>query len=84
MTLKEIFLEIEGYNWRFENEMSLQAHFTAAHMSYGRQKGQKVVKGKDLYNPNPPKPISLEERRKSFEESERLMGPEAIPVRKRA
>ena len=84
MTIKEIILEIEGYRWRFEQEMEMHAHFTASRMNYSRQKGQKVVKGTDLFNPNPPEPVSLEERRKSFEKSVELMGPDAIPVRKRA
>lgn len=59
----------------------MKAHFTAWAVN---PHTKKTIKATDIYNPNPPKPISLEERRKSFQQSVDLMGPDAIPVRKRA
>lgn len=84
MTFKELILEIEGEQFRFERQNELHAHFTASIISANRSKGQRATKGTDLYNPNPPEPVSLEERKKSFDRAVEMMGPDAIPVRKRA
>ncbi|MEC5422129.1 hypothetical protein QGM71_01305 [Virgibacillus sp. C22-A2] len=83
MTIKEILLEIKGYNFRLENEMELHAHFAAQIINSNRGKG-KTYKGTDLFNPNKAdNVVSIEEHKKRFEEANALMGADAIPVRRR-
>lgn len=78
MTFKEYHLEVKAYRWRFDNEMSIFAHFTAvlANPHY-----KKKLKADDIYSNKPKQVVDLEERRKRFEKAVALMGPEAIPVR---
>ncbi|MGG3737249.1 hypothetical protein [Aeribacillus pallidus] len=71
----------DGYWWRKDELGELLAHFTAiiAKPHYKKRN----LKGSDLYRRRDRKVVSLEERQKRFERAVKLMGPDAIPVKRK-
>jgi hypothetical protein len=81
MTPCEIQAVIDGWEFRFEIQAELQAHFTAQIMNVWTKK---KYKGRDLYRSrtnNRVREKTREERQRQFEEAVRLMGPEVYPVK---
>jgi hypothetical protein len=82
MSMREIDLAIQAYQWRYDRKAELLAHFTASIINVW---SKRRVRGRDLYrsaHDKTSKIIDIEQKRREFEEAVRAMGPEAIPVRR--
>lgn len=73
---------IQAYFWRVDQERQYLAHLTA---SVIQPHTKKKVKGTDIYRSTEkkkkPGALSVEERKKRFDELVERMGPDVIPVR---
>lgn len=79
--MREVDLAIQAYQWRYDTEAQLLAHFTASIISVW---SKRRVRGRDLYRSASDKTnkiIDIEQKRKEFEEAVKAMGPDTIPVR---
>ncbi len=81
MSMREVDLAIQAYQWRFDREAELLAHFTASIMNMWTKSH---IRGRDLYRPilSKEKVIDLEKKRKEFEETVKILGVNAIPIKK--
>ncbi|WP_171804991.1 hypothetical protein [Mahella australiensis] len=80
--MREVDYAVRAYQWRYDKEAELLAHFTACIMNMW---AKRRIRGRDLYRPAnnaPGKVIDLEKKRREFEEAVRSIGPDAIPVKR--
>lgn len=82
MSFRDLARMDKAYRWQTDRQGEMMAHFTAILARPHSKK--RNLSGKDLYRTSEQqeKVISLEERKKRFEEANKLMGPEAIPVKR--
>lgn len=80
MTLKEVKMHADAYWWRRDEMGSLLAHFTAV-LANPWYKGK--ITASKLYRRMDKPQVPLEERQKQFERAVKLMGADAIPVKRK-
>lgn len=82
MSMREVDYAVRAYQWRYDKEAELLAHFTACIINMW---AKRRIRGRDLYRSSgraSGKVIDLEEKRREFDATVEAIGPEAIPVRR--
>lgn len=81
MSMREVDYAVRAYQWRYDKDAELLAHLTACVINMW---SKRRIKGRDLYRPAENRPATIidkEARRREFEQTVAIMGPEAIPVK---